>query len=347
MIEATLRRHAHHALRVRRVVDETPDARTFVFDVPDDLAELFSYQAGQFCTVRIHVDGEDVSRCYSMSSAPALGEPLAFTVKRVPGGIVSNWLIDHVAPGDELELMPPAGTFCERPGTTPLLAFCGGSGVTPVFSIVKQVVATGDRPVRVFDANRDRDSVIFAAALDELVAAHGDRLAVHHHLDAEAGHPTPADIAGFVGTDTHADVLVCGPTPFMDLVEAAVTMAGVPADRVSIERFLNPSGSDAAPVAAGGPAAPATITITIKRKRHTVTYVAGDTILETARRAGLKAPFSCEQGNCATCMARLTSGSATMRANHALTDDEVTEGWVLTCQALPEGTEVAVVYDDL
>ena len=361
MAEGTLRRHAHHALRVHQVVEETPDTRTFVFDVPDELADLFVYDAGQFCTVRIHVDGDDVSRCYSMSSAPALGEPLAFTVKRVPDGIVSNWLIDHVVAGDELELLPPAGVFCERANETPILAFCGGSGVTPVFSIVKQALASGHRRVGVFDANRDRASIIFADALDRLADTHGDRLVVRHHVDGETGYPTAADIAEFVGTDTDADVYVCGPTPFMDLVESAVTAAGVPADHLSIERFLNrvvdPGAHDAAHEAAHEPpddssgaaarAATTAMTIKIKRKRHAVEYVAGDTILETARRAGLKPPSSCEQGNCATCMALVTTGGATMTVNNALTDAEVAEGWVLTCQARPVGPEVAVEYDDL
>ena len=110
-------------------------------DIPDSIGELYRYQPGQFCTVRVHLDGNDVQRCYSMSSAPATDDRLAVTVKRVPGGLVSNQLHDHVAAGDELELMPPAGVFCERPGDGPIVAFCGGSGVTPVFSIVKQVLA--------------------------------------------------------------------------------------------------------------------------------------------------------------------------------------------------------------
>jgi ferredoxin-NADP reductase len=349
-----LRRHAHHSLRVVEVVDETAETKTYVVAVPEDLADDFTYDAGQFCTVRVRIDGDEVSRCYSMSSAPARGEPLAVTVKRVAGGLVSNWLHDHVRVGDELELMPPAGVFCTRRDDVPLLALCGGSGVTPVFSIVKQVLATTDRTVRVFDANRDRASIIFAGKLDRMAASYGGRLAVHHHIDSETGHPTAADITRFVGTAVDGEVFVCGPTPFMDLVEAAAVSAGVPAGSIAIERFVNPTDDEDAGTAAPGPTAPGptaadqttAMTITIKRKRHAVAYVAGDTILEAARRAGLKPPSSCEQGNCATCMALLTSGGATMRANNALTDDEVAEGWVLTCQALPVGAEVAVEYDD-
>ena len=127
----TVRRHSYHALTVLEIVEETHDTRTFVMDIPDALAELYRYRPGQFCTVRVHLDGDDVQRCYSMSSAPATDDRLAVTVKRVPGGVMSNWLHDHVAAGDELEMMPPSGVFCERDGDGPVIAFCGGSGVTP------------------------------------------------------------------------------------------------------------------------------------------------------------------------------------------------------------------------
>ena len=347
--DATVRRHAHHPVPVRRIVDETADTRTFVFDVPDDLAELYRYRPGQFCTVRVTIDGVDVQRCYSMSSAPATDDRLAFTVKRVPEGLVSNWLHDHVSPGDVLDLMPPAGVFCEREGDAPVLAFCGGSGITPVFSILKQVLATGNRRVRVLDANRDRDSIIFGAELAALAAAHPDRLEVRHHLDADAGYLTADDIAAFVGDDTDAHVYVCGPTPFMDLVDVGVAAAGIAAEQVSIERFVNaesPGPPAAEPTAT--PAAPqgTSLAITIRRKRHVFEHVAGDTVLEAARRGGLDPPYSCQQGNCATCMALLTDGVVTMRANNVLTPAELEEGWVLTCQALPDSPVVAIEYED-
>ena len=353
----TIRRHSYHALTVLDVVEETADTRTFVMDVPESLADLYHYEPGQFCTVRANIGGDDVMRCYSMSSAPAIDDRLAVTVKRVPGGVMSNWLHDHVAAGDELEMMPPAGVFCEHPGDDgPIVAFCGGSGVTPVFSIVKQALHRGTRPVRLFYANRDEASVIFSAAIDELAAAHPDRLTVHHHLDAQTGYVSADDITSFLadtgGTDAH--VFICGPTPFMDLVEAGAATAGVPADRIAIERFLNatvdlPGDADDEPAVdePSADAGPTQLTITIKRKRHVLEHVPGDTVLDAARRASLNPPYSCEQGNCATCMALVTTGSVTMRVNNALTPDEVAEGWVLTCQSLPLGPEVAVEYDDL
>lgn len=353
----TIRRHSYHALTVLDVVEETADTRTFVMDVPETLADLYHYEPGQFCTVRANIGGDDVMRCYSMSSAPAIDDRLAVTVKRVPGGVMSNWLHDHVAAGDELEMMPPAGVFCEHPGDDgPIVAFCGGSGVTPVFSIVKQALHRGTRPVRLFYANRDEASVIFRAAIDELAAAHRDRLTVHHHLDAQAGYVSADDVTSFLADAGAGDahVFICGPTPFMDLVEEGAAAAGVPADRIAIERFLNatidlPGDPDDEPAddEPSADAGPTQLTITIKRKRHVLEHVPGDTVLDAARRASLNPPYSCEQGNCATCMALVTTGSVTMRVNNALTPDEVAEGWVLTCQSLPLGPEVAVEYDDL
>ena len=143
------REHGFHALSVVDVVDETADAKTLVFDVPGALAEVFRYRAGQFCNVRVTIGGEEVVRCYSMSSAPSVDDRLAVTVKRVEGGLVSNWLHDHVRPGTVLEVSKPSGHFVARDGAAgPLVLCCGGSGVTPVFSLAKECLATSDRPIR-------------------------------------------------------------------------------------------------------------------------------------------------------------------------------------------------------
>lgn len=352
-----LRLHGFHALRVKSIVQETADTRTFLLAVPDDLRDVYVYRAGQYCNVRAIVAGDEVLRCYSMSSAPAVDEDLAITVKRVPGGVMSNWLLDHVAVGDSLELMKPAGVFVERDGDVPLLGYCGGSGVTPVFSLAKQVLATTDRSVRVLCANRDQDSIIFDAAWNALLTQYADRLDLQHHLDVSAGFLSAADIAAHAAGGPPADVYICGPAPFMDIVEAGLTQAGVAPDRISIERFANGAAPAAeAPVvgtpavdgpAADGDSATESIAIVLKGKRHEFAYVKGDTVLDAARRGGLKPPFSCELGNCASCMALLSEGSARMRVNSALTPAEVEEGWVLTCQALPSGRRVVVTYENL
>jgi 3-ketosteroid 9alpha-monooxygenase subunit B len=242
--------------------------------------------------------------------------------------------------------------FCPRDTERPVLGLCGGSGITPVISIAKQVLAMTTRRVRLLYANRDASSVIFGDALAALERAHGGRLEVRHHLDTETGFLGPDDLAAFVGPDRDADVYVCGPGPFMDLAETALGAAGVAPERVFIERFLveQQEKESAAVEAGGGEAAasdevPAEVTVVLDKKTVVVAYQRGDTLLETARRGGLRPPFSCEAGNCATCMAFLKEGSVRMRANNALTPEEVEEGWVLTCQSVPSGRTVTVEYE--
>jgi len=361
------REHGYHPLRVTQIVQETADTRSYVLDGPDDFPELFGYRAGQFCTFRVHIDGEEHLRSYSMSSAPETDGDLTVTVKRVNGGLVSNWLHDRVTVGDVLEATKPAGVFCLGESERPVVGFCGGSGVTPLMSITKSGLAGTSRPVRLLYANRDRDSVIFHDHLARLGAEHGHRLHVHHHLDQESGFLDAAAIRAFVGADQDADFYICGPGPFMDLVEHTLLELAVDPGHIAIERFVNAGqamafgdeapgdeASGEAPAlvepadeepAEAGSDVPATVTLILKGKRHEVTYHPGDTLLETARRGGLQAPFSCEAGNCATCMALVGEGSATMRVNNALTPDEVAEGWVLTCQALPYGPTVTVEYE--
>jgi ferredoxin-NADP reductase len=335
------RDHGFHDLRVKAVVEETADTKSFVLDVPPDLGEAFRYRAGQFCTFR---GPDDLLRCYSMSSAPETDADLTVTVKRVPGGRVSNWFNDHVTAGDVLAVTRPAGVFAPASDERPVVAYCGGSGVTPVLSIAKSVLAAGRRPVHVLYANRDAGSVIFDAALRGLAAEHGDRLRLRHHLDADRGYLEPQDVLDHLaGLD--ADVCICGPTPFMDLVEGTLLEAGVPADRIAIERFGAVAPAIPVDPPPSGGDVPAELTLILKGKRHTVTYQPGDTVLETARRGALPAPYSCEAGDCATCMALVHEGSATMRRNNALTPEEVEEGWVLTCQAVPDGGPFAVEYE--
>ncbi|MFK4105207.1 2Fe-2S iron-sulfur cluster-binding protein [Streptomyces sp. NPDC019531] len=318
---------------VVKIVEETEDARTFVLDPHEG---PFVYEAGQFCVFRVRVDGRDLLRSYSMSSAPETDAELMTTVKRVPGGRVSNWLHDHVSEGDELELTLPRGRFCLRPATTPLLGFSGGSGLTPILSLAKSALATTDRSVRLLCADRDRPSAIFESVLEELAERYRGRLTVVRHLDVEKGFVDAAAVKDFA--EGGGDAYVCGPEPFMELVENALPGPG----RLFSERF----GGAVAPTAAAE-AAPAegTVTILLGTRRVSVPKRPGETLLQSARRAGLTPPFSCEAGNCATCMAKLTEGSATMRVNDVLTDDEVAEGYVLTCQGIPDEGSVTVHYE--
>jgi 3-ketosteroid 9alpha-monooxygenase subunit B len=350
--DPVLREHGYHALRIKQIVQETDDASSFVLAVPDGLRETFRYQAGQFCTFRVRIDGCEHLRSYSMSSAPEIDGDLAVTVKRVPGGLVSNWLLDNLSEGDVLEVTKPAGVFCPQETERPVMAFCGGSGITPVMSITKGVLAGSQRSVKLLYANRHRRSVIFHDALAQLVARHPGALEVCLHLDSDSGLLSSEAIAGFAAGSLDSDVYICGPGPFMDLVESTLQGLGVERDRIFIERFLvdQQEKTDALVVGGDGAEAAATpdeVTVLLGRKKSVIRYQRGDTVLETARRGGLRPPFSCEAGNCATCMAFLKEGSVTMRANNALTPEEVEEGWILTCQSLPSSPRLVVEYESL
>ena len=346
--EAVLRRHGYHRLPVARVVEETEDARSFVFEVPGDLRATFAYRAGQFCSFRVHVGEVEYSRCYSLSSAPETDDDLAFTVKRVAGGSVSNWLIDHVTPGTLVELNPPSGNFVVREGGGPILALCAGSGITPVLSIAKSVLSGSSRRVDLLYANRDRPSIIFHDQLDELRRRYPGRLTVRHHLDRDAGFIDASTVTGFADGRLDADFYVCGPAPFMDLVETTLLDLSVEPGAIFIERFetIVDAGADP-PVEAAEACGPGSIVVVLGGKEYELPYHAGDTVLQTARRAGVATPSSCEAGSCATCMAFVREGAVTMRVNDALSPEEVAEGWVLTCQSQPDSPSLTVEFEAL
>ncbi|MGC9542146.1 2Fe-2S iron-sulfur cluster-binding protein [Streptomyces sp. UG1] len=326
------RDHGFHPVRITRIVDETPDTRTFALDA------RFPYRAGQFLTFKAC----DTLRSYSMSSSPDTDGEVCVTVKRVPGGLVSGWMHERLRPGDTLEATRPTGSFClrEDAGGRPLVAYAGGSGITPVFSLVKSALATTTRPVRLLTAHRDAGSAIFREALDTLAARHPARFDVRSHLDDRDGLVTADEIRALV--DAEADYYVCGPERFMALVEDTLTAHSVARERILIERFT-PAPAEEAPTA--GPVT-GTITVDLRGQRRTVPQRPGETLLQSARRAGFTPPFSCESGDCATCMARLTDGEAKMRVNNALEPDEMADGYVLTCQAEPTTPDVTVVYED-
>ena len=328
-------------LRIKRVVRETADAVSLVLDVPERCSSRFRYLAGQFLTLRVNVGGQELRRRYSMSSAPA-EDDLQITIKRDPGGVVSNWLNDTAAEGAEIQAAPPDGRFVLRDTSDEVAAFAGGSGITPIMSLVRTALASSSRRIRLFYANRTRESVIFADALARLADDHADRLVVTHHIDDDSGVVTASAIESFIAGTGAADYYICGPARFMDTVEDTVLKSSVARERLHLERFsVEPTPADAV----NGSEQTEEIVIELDRKTTTVTYRPGNTLLQTARTSGLRAPSSCETGSCGTCMARIVSGSARMLNNDALDDDEVAEGWVLTCQSLPTSRTVHVVYE--
>ena len=337
---------AYHQLRVAKIVQETPDARSFVLDVPAGLADQFRYRAGQFLTFKVPHSQGAFNRCYSLSSAPESDGQLKVTVKRVTDGKGSNWFNDSLIEGGTIEVLPPAGRFVLGDGAAPLLLFGGGSGITPMISLIKSALKSGKRRMRLFYANRDKPSIIFDAELATLLQAHPGRLEVIHHLDAEHGFAAPAQVAAAVTGFENAEAYLCGPAPFMNMVEAALLAAGLPRERVRLERF-EASGNDAVPIEAPeeGDVIPSEITIHFENKVHKVPYKKGQSILEAARAAGLNPLSSCEEGFCASCAAKRIKGKVVLAKNDIYTADDLANNWILTCQGHCFGPEVEITYD--
>ena len=211
-------------------------------------------------------------------------------------------------------------------------------------------LATTGRGVKLVYANRDTRSIIFERELEALRERHPGRLRITHRLDDQQGFLGPEDVRRELGDDKDRDVYLCGPAAFMDTVEDTLREAGVARERIHIERFVSPPDEHEAPAPTGEgkgeEAPPESIELVLDGETRQVPYQAGEPVLEAARRAGLDPPFSCEEGYCSCCMAKLESGRVQMAANDCLTPDLLEEGWVLTCQSRCVGGKVRVVYPD-
>ncbi|MFL6759738.1 2Fe-2S iron-sulfur cluster-binding protein [Sphingomonas sp.] len=351
-----------HALRVADVVSETVEANSIRFEIPAELRTRFAFKAGQHLTLRAIIDGEEVRRNYSLCTAPADGDWMV-TVKRIGGGLFSNWAGDHLKPGDMIDVMPPHGSFTCNFDTAQrrrLVGIAGGSGITPVISLIRTLLH--DEPHSRFTllyGNRDSSSVIFLEALAGLKDKHLDRLEIYHFLDQEEQdielfngmlnrERLEEAIAALVPDAAEVDSwFICGPGPMMDAAEGALLDRNIAKERIHIERFTadRPPEAVAQEIAQlQSQAEGVTVAVTLDGRTRRVPFTAGN-ILDSARAAGLPAPFACKAGVCATCRAKVTKGKVEMAARYGLTDEEVADGYVLTCQSVPLGDGVAVDYD--
>lgn len=341
-----------HRLPVRDVVDETVDSRSLVLEVPHDLREVFDYRPGQFLTFRIPSQGDRpvMARCYSLASTPG-DDTLKVNVKRVVDGVGSNWICDHVAVGDEVEVLPPAGRFTPSSLDQNVLLFAGGSGITPIISIARAVLEQGTGSVVLVYANRDAESVIYAKALSDMVPLNRDRFTLVHHLESEQGLPTEDSVAQYARLapeDTTA--FICGPEGFMKTVEAGLKTAGFARNRVVVERFASLAGN---PFAYDGNANPASgdvkgastaLTVEIDGIVHELAWPANSTLLDVLLDRGIDAPFSCREGACSACTCQVLAGAVTMETNEVLEDEDLEEGLILACQARSSTAAVHITY---
>ena len=231
-------------LEVSEIRRETADAVSISFAVPDELASAFDYRAGQFLTVGVPSDETGlVARCYSLCSSPALDEPMTITVKRTPGGFASHWLVEQLREGDRLRVLPPSGIFTPASYDDDLLLFAGGSGITPVMSILTTQLTIGSGRAVLFYANTDSASVIFGSKLDALAEQHADRLELVHWLEAERGLPSAETLTEFASRYAEWNAFTCGPAPFMAAVNEALRGLGFPRARRHQEKFVSLGGN--------------------------------------------------------------------------------------------------------
>ena len=359
-----------HPMRVRAIEPDTDEAVIVSFDVPPDLQSVFSFNQGQYLTLRTEVDGQDLRRSYSICAGIDDGE-LRVGVRKVAGGVFSNWINQRLAPGDTVHVMPPQGRFfvpLDPAAHRHYLGVAGGSGITPILSIMKTVL--GREPHSRFTllyANRAAKSTMFKEEIEDLKNRYMARLVLHHVFSGEdtelplhQGVMNRDKLGQFLGRLVDAasidHAFVCGPYQMNDEAEAALLAAGVAEERIHIERFgVAPAAAGGAGQALGavehetkpGDAERARIVIVRDGLRREFDFGRDDpSILDAASSAGLEVPFSCTSGVCGTCRVRLVEGQVRMTRNFALDKAEVASGFVLTCQAHPLTERVVLSFDD-
>ena len=354
-----------YVLKVAEVIEETNDAKSVAFEVPDDLQERFAYTPGQFLTVAVPSDQTGLAaRCYSLSSSPHSGRH-QITVKRTVDGYASNWICDNLKAGDTMRLLPPSGIFTPKDLNADLLLWGGGSGITPVISIARTALEKGSGKVVLFYANRNESSVIFAEELKSLVAEHPERFTVFHWLESVQGLPTPEGIKLFASYFATFTSFCCGPAPFMKAVATALKELEIPRERRHQEKFVslggNPFGDveevlaaqkilaeadDADDVSEASVVGPVALEVELDGQHHTFDDWDGkQVLLEFLESKGVDAPFSCREGNCSSCACIVLEGDISMKHNDVLDAEDLADGIRLTCQALPLTETLKISYN--
>ena len=350
-----------HRLAVNDLRREFHDAVSLTFAIPKELAGDYSFTPGQYLTLRTTMDGEEVRRSYSICSGPDDGE-LRIAVKKVDGGAFSSWAADDLKAGDELDVMTPTGRFGVAPAPEQArvyVGFAAGSGITPILSIVKGVLAREPKSqFFLFYGNRSTSNMMFLEALEELKDRFMQRLSLFHVISGEEqdipilhgrldGEKVRVLLRSLVPAETVDHVFICGPTGMSEDIEATCRDIGIAEERIHVERFVSGLGGKPRLKAIIPASAPpkAHAALIIDGKRREVPVAEGEAILDAALRAGVDLPFACKGGMCSTCRAKLVEGEAPMDVNYSLEPWELKAGFILTCQAKPVSEKVVVDYD--
>lgn len=357
-------------LKVTRLISESKDSVSIVLDIPQDQAKRFAYRSGQFVSFFIDIDGQEVHRSYSLSSAPSIDSDFKITVKRVPGGKMSTYLTEKLKVGDTLWTTPPAGLFVlpEDTTNTHCAFYAAGSGITPIISMIKSLMnkSSTTKCLLVYQ-NKNTDNVIFANEINELVDRFVGRLKLIQFFSSmsaqlnngtsgrlESHHVKDLLFEAKLGIQTRH--FMCGPDGFMNAVKMGLEKLNVPKDRIHFESFANPIPPNSNKTESILPtnatligdqnsvATPETIEALIDGETHIVKVQPKMTVLESLLDAGLQPPYSCLDGACMACMAKVTSGAVYQTDLGILTEDNVEALECLTCQARPASKSVLVDF---
>jgi ring-1,2-phenylacetyl-CoA epoxidase subunit PaaE len=364
----TTNRMAHfHTLKVAEIHQETPECIVVGFEVPPALEQEFAFQHGQYVTLKLTVNGEELRRSYSICSSPLEKGSIRIAVKKVPLGRASTQLVDKLKAGMSIEVMSPMGNFTTAldPGKERhFAAFAAGSGITPILSILKTVLRSEPQSrFTLFYGNSDVDRIIFRQRLEELKQQYAGRLDVLHilskGLDEDKlfnGRITTEKavelVRRFVTDSNTNQYFICGPEQMMVNVSEALERLGVEKNRIHVELFGTPVSTEAKKSAdhshgaSGSFSGVADVKVIVDGREHELKVKAnGDAVLDVALDSGLDVPYACKGAVCCTCKARVVEGQVEMEMNYALTDEEVADGYVLTCQSHPRSARVVIDYD--
>ncbi len=348
----------YYDLAVKNIVNETKDAITIVFEHP---AEKVNYKSGQFLTLIIPIQGKEVRRAYSLCSSPFTDGDLAVTVKRVDRGLMSNWLPDNLKAGSKVKVMEPMGQFTTEFKTDNkrhLIMFAGGSGITPMMSIIKSTLTREPNSIcSLIYCNRDIDSIIFKDAFDQLQTTYEGRLHVIHVLDN-----APMNWQGYSGLLNHemlkklferipdwgidnSTYLMCGPEGMMKNVETLLEQHSIPKEKVFKESFVQGTidkDTKTETASTEGALKAREVTIRYDGQEYKVMVPPTSTILETALDQGIDLPYSCQSGLCTACRGKALSGKVKLDEEEGLSQSERNEGYVLTCVGHPLTDDVVI-----
>ncbi|MEC9346547.1 MAG: 1,2-phenylacetyl-CoA epoxidase subunit PaaE [Pseudomonadota bacterium] len=352
-----------HALTVADIRKETDDAVSIAFAVPEPLREDYRFAAGQYLTLKATIDGREIRRSYSICSAPADGE-LRVAIRRVDGGLFSSFANDDIRAGDAMDVMTPDGRFTFTPDADRAgryVAFAAGSGITPVLSMIATALAAEPKSeVTLVYGNRSTRSALFREELEDLKNRFPTRLSLVHVLSREA-QDVPL-LTGRIDADKAAEIIdglvdvaatdafwLCGPQAMVDTVTAALKTRGVDPKAIRFELFTPADDGNTAPkkVAAPGESLPVRhIAVIVDGHRTDFDMVDdGTAILDAALTHHADLPYACKGGMCCTCRAKLVEGEVEMAKTYSLEDDEIAQGYVLTCQATPKSDRIVLDFD--